>query len=62
MVPWTPDRLAVHDSLGERTVIVRAVRANREDRVALPDQHDFVLARMAGHSAGLGQFVKRNAV
>ena len=47
VMPGTPDALAGHDALGERPVVMAAMRADREDFRAGTHQHDFIVADVA---------------
>ena len=60
VVPRTPDRVADDQSVGERTVVVRAMRADGEVLVAAPDDDDLIVTDMARDDRAVGNLRKWN--
>src|SRR5205814_3651399 len=61
VVPRTTDGVANDQTVGQRTVIVRAMRADGKQLVALPNEDRIVLADAAGEGAAVGHALKGNA-
>jgi hypothetical protein len=61
VVPRTSNRVADHDALNERAVIVRAVRSDREKFIANPRQHYVLITDMAKQLGAFLEFILRNA-
>jgi hypothetical protein len=59
-MPRTADRVADDESFGERTVVMRAVRPNRETFVAAPYDDDLIVADVAGHGHVVRELVEWN--
>jgi hypothetical protein len=55
------DSLADDQAVGERATIVRAVRPDSEESAARADQHDLVVANLAGESRSVYETSYRNA-
>ena len=51
-----------HQAVRERPVVVRAVRADREDFVAAADQQDLLVADMANEHSAIRKFGEGNAL
>ena len=60
-MPRTAHRVADDEPVGERPVIVRAVRADGEELVAAPDDDDLVVTDVAGDDRAVGNLPKGNA-
>ena len=60
-MPRTPDRVVDDEPVGQRAVIVRAMRADREVLVAAPDDDDLVVTDVTRHDRALGNLLKGNA-
>ncbi len=59
MVPGAADRPVDHEAVGERTMIVGAVGADRENVCAAARQEDLLLADAPKHLAPVGQLGER---
>ena len=59
-MPGTAHGVADHESLGERTVVMRAVSADREKLRAATDQQYLLVADMAEKLSSVGDLVLRN--
>src|SRR6185437_10093453 len=56
VVPGAPDRIADEKTVGERSMIMRAMGRDRRDLATVPDQQDFVVAEMSGKHVAFRQF------
>src|SRR5262249_50280738 len=55
VMPGTAHRVADDKAVGEWTVVVSAMRADREDALASPHEDDLVLTDVPGKRAAVGQ-------
>src|SRR5262249_8543290 len=62
VMPGAPHRVADQESLGERPVVVRAMRPDREHVRALPGKHDLLVADVAEQHAAVGELRFRDAL
>jgi hypothetical protein len=53
VMPRTPHRIADDESVFERAVIVRAVRADRKALLTSPNDDDLVVSNVAGHNGAV---------
>ena len=58
-MPGTAHGVADHEALGERTVVVRAMGADREQLRAAPHQQDLVVADMTEQLSAVGEVCSR---
>jgi hypothetical protein len=61
MVPGAAHRLAGHDAVGERTMIMRAMGRNREYLRTAPHQKHFLAADMANQLGAIAKCIAGNA-
>jgi len=62
MMPGAADRVADNEPIHQRTVVVRAVGADREHLRPTPHQQNLLVADMAGQLAAIGKLGERNAL
>jgi hypothetical protein len=60
-MPRTADRVANDEAVGERAVVVGAMRADGEGLVAPPHQNHVIVARAAGNRHSVLEILKSNA-
>jgi hypothetical protein len=62
VMPGTPNRVADHKTVGKWTVIVGAMRCDRENVVSLPYQQDVSSAHVTDKHFAIGKLIKGNAL
>src|SRR5262249_42371068 len=62
VVPRGPDRVADNETLGERTAVVRAGRADGEEFLATARQEHGVISDMPGDHAAVGNITERDTL
>jgi hypothetical protein len=61
-MPRAPHRVANHETVGERTVVVRAMRRDRKNVVSPPHQKDVFSAKMTDEHFAVGKLIKTNTL
>src|SRR5206468_8396986 len=62
VVPWTADRVVDDEAVGERSLVVSAMRADGEDLVARFDDEHFLFADSSADEASRTKFSDRNTL